>query len=239
MKKQILSSRMPTYLGVYNSLYSDIVNGVYIANDFLPSESALAEKYSVSRNTLRQALAILNEDGLILKSQGKGTVVQPVDRRKHTEHLVNPLVECCKVNVDEVCTDYNFGTPTDIAIERLQLSKSDVVLAGTTVYRQHGKTLGYSFIQIPASLLAQLEIDIAQEESIQKLLNTTIFQIAKEVAITIKVVEANEIESMYLEIPEETILLHMEAMLFDEKNQPIARCKFYFKPEYYTLKYIL
>ncbi len=239
MKKQILSSRIPTYLGVYNSLYSDIVKGVYNTEEYLPGETVLAETYGVSRNTLRQALAILNEDGLISKSQGKGTVVHSVDHKIPTEHLTNPLVECCKKNVDEVCTDYNFGTPTDIAVERLYLSRSDLVLAGTTVYWCEGETLGYSFIQIPAEQLSTLEIDISSEEAIQKLLNKGIYEIAHQERITIKVVNANEIEAMYLQIPEETILLHMEAILFNHKEQAIARCKFYFKPEYYTLKYIL
>lgn len=239
MKKQILSSRMPTYLGVYNSLYSDIVNGVYNANEFLPGETALAEIYGVSRNTLRQALAILNEDGLISKSQGKGTVVHSIDQKNPTEHLKNPLVECCKKSVDEVNTDYNFGTPTDIAIERLQLTKSDLVLAGITVYYCEGETLGYSFIQIPAELLSELDIDISQEKLIQRLLNKGIYDVANQEQITIKVVNANEIEAKYLQIAEETVLLHMEAILINHMKQPIARCKFYFKPEYYTLKYIL
>ncbi len=67
--------RIPTHVPIYNMLYSDIVNGLYKDGDVLPGEMALTEKYGVSRNTLRLALAILNEDGLIQKRQGKGTLV--------------------------------------------------------------------------------------------------------------------------------------------------------------------
>lgn len=71
------NGKVPVYVGVYNALYSDIMNGVYLENEILPGETALAEHYGVSRNTLRQALAILSEDGLIIRSQGKGTLVAP------------------------------------------------------------------------------------------------------------------------------------------------------------------
>lgn len=73
--KKLLSSSVPSYVSIYNSLYLDIVNNFYPQGELLPGEVQLAQKYGVSRNTLRQALAILGEDGLIIKSQGKGTVV--------------------------------------------------------------------------------------------------------------------------------------------------------------------
>ena len=50
-----INPHIPAYVGVYNKLYSDIINGVYLENDFLPGEETLAKKYNVSRNTLRQA----------------------------------------------------------------------------------------------------------------------------------------------------------------------------------------
>ena len=69
------TDKIPAYVAIYNILYSDIINSVYEDGSRLPSETALAERYEVSRNTIRLALAILNEDGLIQKSQGRGTVV--------------------------------------------------------------------------------------------------------------------------------------------------------------------
>ena len=70
MNKKITSlndNKIPSYVSIYNQIYSDIVDGVYKNGSQLPSEPVLAEKYGVSRNTLRQALTILNEDHLIAK----------------------------------------------------------------------------------------------------------------------------------------------------------------------------
>ncbi|HTV99122.1 MAG TPA: GntR family transcriptional regulator [Streptosporangiaceae bacterium] len=43
--------------------------------DMLPSESVMCQQYSVSRTVVRQALAELEDDGLVHKVKGKGTFV--------------------------------------------------------------------------------------------------------------------------------------------------------------------
>lgn len=90
MQKRLAHSKIPTYVGIYNSLYADITSGVYPENESLPGEVALAEKYNVSRNTLRQALAILCEDGLIVRAQGRGTIVAPGRRPPSAENCSIP-----------------------------------------------------------------------------------------------------------------------------------------------------
>ena len=51
----------------------------------LPGEQALAAQLSVSRQTLRQALAVLEQEGLIEKRRGSGSFLCPAaasqDRR--------------------------------------------------------------------------------------------------------------------------------------------------------------
>src|SRR5262245_50501483 len=51
--------------------------------DPLPSEAELCERFSVSRMTVRQALAELTNDGLVVRRRGQGTFVahRPVHRR--------------------------------------------------------------------------------------------------------------------------------------------------------------
>ena len=92
MKTKLHHQSIPAYLDVYNSLYTDIVTGIYPPGEHLPGETSLAEKYGVSRNTLRQALAILNEDGMIIKSQGKGTVIAPQIKQNTDEKIPNPML---------------------------------------------------------------------------------------------------------------------------------------------------
>ena len=60
---------------IYDTLKGDIENNLYSFGSALPSERTLAEKYFVSRTTVRNAIEQLVHDGLLYKIQGKGTYV--------------------------------------------------------------------------------------------------------------------------------------------------------------------
>lgn len=64
---------VPKYQSLANDLRLQIETGKYARSDLLPTEFSIAEEYQVSRQTVRQALAILARDGLIEKRQGSGS----------------------------------------------------------------------------------------------------------------------------------------------------------------------
>jgi GntR family transcriptional regulator len=63
------------YRKVAEDIKAAIAAGTYPANTKLPSESELAESYSVSRGTIRQAFAALRADGVIASRRGARRVV--------------------------------------------------------------------------------------------------------------------------------------------------------------------
>ncbi|MBK8021196.1 MAG: GntR family transcriptional regulator [Chloroflexi bacterium] len=71
------SSPIPLYRQLYALLRSQIEAREYKTHDALPTEEQLAEKHAVSRVTVRKALQILADDGLIVRQSGKGTFVYP------------------------------------------------------------------------------------------------------------------------------------------------------------------
>ena len=67
---------LPQYKQIYEHLRSQIANGKYIPGDLLPSEHDLCIIYNVARLTVRRALEQLIADGLIVRRQGKGSIVK-------------------------------------------------------------------------------------------------------------------------------------------------------------------
>jgi GntR family transcriptional regulator len=63
------------YRKVADDIKDAIAAGAYAAGTRLPSESELAERYSVSRGTIRQAFAALRADGVIASRRGARRVV--------------------------------------------------------------------------------------------------------------------------------------------------------------------
>lgn len=66
---------MKKYQEIYNDLKEKIRTNTYPAGASLPTEQQLQEEYGVSRDTVRKALSILTEGGLIQKVQGRGSMV--------------------------------------------------------------------------------------------------------------------------------------------------------------------
>ncbi|HFU3843912.1 TPA: trehalose operon repressor [Streptococcus suis] len=66
---------MKKYQEIYNDLKEKIRTNMYPAERSLPTEQQLQEMYGVSRDTVRKALAMLTEGGLIQKVQGRGSMV--------------------------------------------------------------------------------------------------------------------------------------------------------------------
>lgn len=66
---------IPLFVQMKEHIKDMIRTGKYASGDVLPSERELARRMGVSRVTVRKALDALEEDGVIVRSQGQGTFV--------------------------------------------------------------------------------------------------------------------------------------------------------------------
>jgi GntR family transcriptional regulator len=76
---------VPLYYQLANLLTEKIVSHELLTGDRLPTEVELVQQYGISRITVRQALRLLEEEGLIRREVGRGTFV--TDYRPFTGSL--------------------------------------------------------------------------------------------------------------------------------------------------------
>lgn len=69
------SGREQLYYQLYDIMFKEIMDGKYSVGSLLPAESELMNKYEISRATVRKAMDMLHNDGLIEKRRGHGTYV--------------------------------------------------------------------------------------------------------------------------------------------------------------------
>lgn len=69
-------NEVPQYRKLYEILRKHILDGMFTEGDLLPSENELCSVHGITRPTVRQALEELVKDGLIIKRQGKGSIVR-------------------------------------------------------------------------------------------------------------------------------------------------------------------
>lgn len=81
------NSPAPIYLQIAEGISDLLKSGVLPAGHVLPPERVLCEQFGVSRMTLRQAMSLLDREGLIESRRGRGTVVTPTRLRKQQQEL--------------------------------------------------------------------------------------------------------------------------------------------------------
>lgn len=69
----------PAYSQLVNILRRQVASGVLRPGDQLPSEAQLCRRYQVSPMTVRRAVNILADQGVVIAERGRGTFIRPVE----------------------------------------------------------------------------------------------------------------------------------------------------------------
>jgi GntR family transcriptional regulator len=108
----------PLYRQLAAELRARIFDGTYPRGSRLPAEPELIAEHAVSRVTVRLALGLLREEGLVEPSRGRGTFVREVAplrlalARYSGEGEVGPFTAACKAQGID-------GRMTVVAVDRL------------------------------------------------------------------------------------------------------------------------
>lgn len=87
MTDTLRQSRSPLYLQIAEILRQNLDRGIWKTGSFLPTISELSAEYSVAKITVRQAVKILEEEGLLESRRGRGTTVLPPPPARDRLHL--------------------------------------------------------------------------------------------------------------------------------------------------------
>lgn len=83
------TSAVPLYVQLYKLMNNKIVEKIWKPGDVLPPERWLCNELDLSRTTVRQALNQLAQEGKIVRTKGKGTVVVKPKLRRSLNNLYN------------------------------------------------------------------------------------------------------------------------------------------------------
>ncbi len=83
------ATKRPLYHSLAERLSASIREGIYPVGAMLPTEAELCARFKVSRHTVREALRMLQEAGMVSRHQGVGT---RVERERSAPRYVQTLV---------------------------------------------------------------------------------------------------------------------------------------------------
>ncbi|MDO5411237.1 MAG: GntR family transcriptional regulator [Lachnospiraceae bacterium] len=229
--------KIPLYVTIYGTISQWLKEGKYKPGDKLPGENILAEQFKVSRGTLRQAMLLLQEDGLISNHQGKGNIVlsnQDI-RTNGLEKVGNPITEFCLEPIDRIVTTIGFQPATQKHQEVLKLRPSSIVAVIDITYFSQDTPVGFAMVYMPHEILDKGNVDLENTDQVydfyMKLLETGgLYSDTK-----LRLGRARERLAKTLQIPAEEPILILEEEIYTEYDTPVLSQKLYMGAELYEI----
>lgn len=178
-EKELNRKKPPKYVGVYTKILEMIQEGLYPQGAAIPSEPDLARQMGVSRMTLRQALALLQEDGIIETKHGLGNFVRGAAvngaGKEGIERMGNPVYKCLNEAVERVETEYRLDV-SDSYTKMLFQRETAVFIGVTRRYYIGAECSAFSFSYLPADIEEVQAVDLSKSEELEKFLDEDIYK---------------------------------------------------------------
>lgn len=122
----------------------------------LPGENVIAEELGVSRGTVRQALAILEHEGVIYRQQGSGTYANPhvlrIELRVDTAYEFSELIESAGFDASIETLEIK-REPASIEIARkLNIAPQSVMVTDRKIFMADGQPAIFVIETVPLSI---------------------------------------------------------------------------------------
>lgn len=229
--------KIPLYVNIYETISGWLKEGKYKPGEKLPGENILAEQLAVSRGTLRQAMLLLQEDGLIMNHQGKGNIVlsnQDIDK-PGLEKINNPIVEFCNTPIDKIVTEIGFQPPTAKHQQVLKLRSSSLLAVLDLTFYSDRVPVGYIRGYMPYEVLAESDVNLEDPDTVYEFYLNLLNMNGLYSDSRMRMAYARERIAEILEVPEEIGILTMEEIVYSEFDIPILSQKLYFSPDQHEL----
>lgn len=148
---------MYKYREIYTDMKRAILTNHYRAGSPLPTQEALTERYQVSRLTLKKALQLLIDDGLVYSKQGAGTFVRPRVAADSKELMPLDLpIGATDTHQDQPITSktlyFNARLPEPTEQRHLQIDAAAPVYEFKRVRQINGKPYSFEHAVMPVAI---------------------------------------------------------------------------------------
>jgi GntR family transcriptional regulator len=155
----VLERKIPHYLKIYRDLRRRIEEGELAPGDRLPPQRDLSGQFNVTLMTLRQAIQLLESEGLVWTRQGLGTYVSP-KRVSYDMRTLRSLAQEMSAQGRPLTTRVLSRRNVEAkphAAELLELDPGERLLELERLRRIDGKPVVYQRSHIPLWIAADLE----------------------------------------------------------------------------------
>lgn len=211
---------VPAYIRIHDAIKKEIDEGVWEIGQRLPSERDLADDYEVSRMTLRQAITLLVEEGILERRVGSGTYVAShrVQEKMRGTTSFTEIVRSQSKTPSSQLISYQRKTANETEIQQLQLKATDTVVRMERVRFADNVPLVFEVASIPEKLIQSFNQEDITEHFFQTLTDNG-YEIGKSQQ-TIYAKNASERVANYLKVPKNHAVLALTQVSYFTDGRP-------------------
>jgi GntR family transcriptional regulator len=207
---------------VRDGLLEDLVSGKLERGAKLPNENDLAERFGVSRATVREAVGALLEQGILTRRHGSGTYVLKVPRSRHaldTTVSYTAMIREAGREPGETVISKAVRAATELERELLDLDDAEPVLELQRVRFADRRPVIFSRDRIPQKLLNGVA-DGALDSSLYAALDSAGHAVSRATAELIPTLADARLSDL-LAVERGTPLLHIDQVDYDARGRAV------------------
>ena len=207
---------LPAYLQIHDQIKKEIDEEVWQIGQRLPSERDLAETFQVSRMTLRQAITLLVEEGVLERRVGSGTFVASTrvqEKMRGTTSFTEIMKSQGNTPSSQLLADRR-TLPSKQEVEKLGIEKTENIIRMERVRYADKLPVVYEVASIPEKFIKNFDKEEITSHFFQTLQEHG-YKIGKSQQ-TIYARLAKEKIAHYLEIPRGHAILALTQVSYFE-----------------------
>lgn len=213
------------------------IEGGDFAEGRLPSEPALARQMGVSRNTIRQALAELELEGILFRKHGSGTFINQrvlnIGTRLEEVWDFVEMIETSGFSADVRHVELSLIVPGEAIGSALNLGDEEV-LRTANVFLADNVPVIYCVDYIPAKLVRSAYDEEELYGPVYTFLEKRCHQKVNHNLTEIMPVVVDSVLSRYLQCEQGIPVHYFKETAFNADEQPLMYSDEYYRPEYFS-----
>ena len=226
----------PIYLQIAEAIGSLLASGVLPPGYVLPPERVLCEQFDISRMTLRQAMSLLDREGLIDSRRGLGTVVRHSRLRKQQQELrsFSEEIRARGGRPESRLISLGLATPAATVREFFGLRGDQKVYEIQRVRLNDGEPLALEIARIPERLCPGLERFDLAKTSLYRVLEESYGLSLENCSEEISAEIPNSDCRKLLSVPARTAVLVVNRKTYTRDERPVEFTRSVFRGDRYS-----
>jgi GntR family transcriptional regulator len=212
-----------------------ITRGTFGRGSQLPTEAELCQMLGVSRTVVREALRVLEEDGLVARRHGVGTFVRdhPILKNLNFNFGITEMIESAGLASGTSHLVIQSETADQEKAEQLGVALGTPLVTVERVRTADGRPVVYSLDTLPESLLQRAEFDpqLLLTQSIYNILQTSLGGVIEYGIARLLPVAAPDFVAEKLQLSLNALTLYIVQTDYSPDDEPLVYSREYHLPD--------